>query len=151
VSLGAAGFLSGPPIFEQLAKPYPSPQLYGKITTMPSWMRFLIAVVIGAILGLVYGWEISPIQYVDTAPSALRADYRADYVLAIAEAYKAEQDIDLAARRLAVFGSQPPAEIVGQTLDFAHQADYSMDDQALLRDLNKALQAWQPVPGGNLP
>jgi hypothetical protein len=118
---------------------------------MPGWKRFLIALVIGAALGLIYGWIISPIQYVDTAPSALRADYRADYVLAVAEAYQTEQDVDVAVRRLAVFGSQPPAKIANQALDYARQANYSLDDQALLRSLTEALQAWQPVPGGSLP
>ncbi len=62
--------------------------------------------------GLLYGWVIDPVDFVDLTPDTLRADYRADYILMVAEAYQSENDLDLAARRLAIFGSDPPAEIV---------------------------------------
>jgi len=54
------------------------------------------------VLGLFYGWEINPVQFVDTTPASMRADYRADYVLMIAEAFHTDQNADVAIRRLAV-------------------------------------------------
>ena len=79
--------------------------------SMPRWFPILIAVPLGITLGLVYGWVIDPVQYTDITPDALRIDYRTDYVLMVAEAYHAEQDPALAAQRLAVLGSEPPAVI----------------------------------------
>jgi len=118
---------------------------------MPRWLLILIALALGISLGLVYGWVIDPIQYTDITPDALRIDYRTDYVLMVAEAYHAEQDPALAARRLAVLGSEPPAVIAREADDFARQAGYPSDDLALIQDLAVAMQTWQPIPGTSLP
>lgn len=118
---------------------------------MPRWLPILIAAIIGIALGLVYGWIIDPIQYTDITPDALRIDYRTDYVLMVAEAYSAEQDPALAAKRLAVLGSQPPGVIVGNAYNYAQQASYLPEDLTLLQDLVIALQTWQPIPGTTLP
>lgn len=118
---------------------------------MPRWLPILIAAILGLVLGLVYGWVIDPVQFTDITPDALRIDYRTDYVLMVAEAYHAEQDPALAARRLAVLGSTPPAVIVGDAYNFAQQSAYHADDLTLIQDLAVALQTWQPIPGTSLP
>ena len=118
---------------------------------MSRWILTLLAFVIGIALGLIYGWKINPVQYTDITPDVLRSDYQADYVLMVAEAYRGEQDPALAAQRLAVLGSQPPALIAGTAYDFARQSDYPADDLTLLQELVVALQTWQPVPGTSLP
>ena len=121
---------------------------------MPRWFPILIAIILGIALGLVYGWMINPVQYTDITPDALRSDYQTDYVLMVAEAFQAEQDPALAAQRLAILGSEPPALIAGEAYDFARQTVYPADDLALLQELAVALQAWQPVqpiPGTSLP
>lgn len=120
-------------------------------TLMPRWFPILLAAILGMTLGLVYGWKINPVQYTDITPDVLRIDYRTDYVLMVAEAYHAEQDPALAARRLAVLGSEIPALIAEEAYNFARQAAYPADDLALIQELVVALQAWQPVPGTNLP
>jgi hypothetical protein len=51
---------------------------------MSRWTRFLIAIAVGLALGLLYGWVLSPVKYVDTTPNTLRADYQTDYVLMVA-------------------------------------------------------------------
>ena len=113
---------------------------------MPRWVYSVIALVIGLGLGLLYGWVISPVQFVDTTPASLRADYRADYVLMIAEAYNADQNVELAVRRLAVLGGSSPAEIASQALQTGQNIGYSADDISLLQELRRALQAYQPAP-----
>ena len=118
---------------------------------MPRWLPPIIAIIIGIILGLVYGWVIDPVQFVDTTPDSLRADYRADYVLMVAEAYQSEKDADLAARRLAIFGSDPPAEIASQALQFGPGAGYSPSEMTAIEDLVQALRAWQPPSGTTSP
>ena len=118
---------------------------------MPRWIPILIAVMLGLALGLFYGWRIDPVQYTDITPDVLRIDYRTDYVLMVAEAYRAEEDPAMAAQRLAVFGSQPPALIAGEAYDYARTSSYPPEDLSLLQELEVALQAWQPIPGTNLP
>ena len=118
---------------------------------MPRWLPFITAAIFGLALGLVYGWVIDPVEYVDTTPDTLRADYRADYVLMVAESFQVEQNPDLAARRLAVLGSQPPDKIAAEGADLAHQLGFSESDLTLMQKLTTALQAWQPPPNRAIP
>jgi hypothetical protein len=117
------------------------------------WFKLLLFLAAGIGIGLFYGWVIEPVEFVDTTPETLRADYRADYVLMIAEAYHTEKDAELAARRLAVFGSQPPADIVNQALQTGRETGYAPNDLILLEELFSAMQAYQPVsaPTGAAP
>jgi len=108
---------------------------------MARWIRFLIAIIVGAGLGLIYGWLINPVEYVETTPDTLRVDYRTDYVLMVAEAYQGEQDLDLAVRRLAMLGDADPAEITYQAILFAQKAGYADADMERMQALLSALQA----------
>jgi hypothetical protein len=112
------------------------------------WIIFLLIILIGLGLGLFYGWVISPVEYVDTSPDSLRADYRADYALMVAEAYQQQPDPAFAARQLAFLGSEPPAQIAASALEFARQNGYDSADLQLLQNLVTALQAWQANPVG---
>jgi hypothetical protein len=112
---------------------------------MPRWLLPLIGAVLGIAGGLLYGWVINPVKFVDTTPASLRADYRSDYVLMVAEAYHAEHDAGLAGRRLAIFGAQSPVQITLGALEIGRQAGFSADDVALLQELLRAMQASQPV------
>ena len=118
---------------------------------MPRWLSFLFVLILGVALGLLYGWVISPVQYVDTTPDTLRADYRADYVLMVAEAYQTEQDASLSARRLAILGSQPPSQIAADGLAQARQYGFADSDLSLMKKLTTAMQAWQPAQSGTTP
>jgi hypothetical protein len=113
---------------------------------MPRWLFSIIAIAIGIGLGLLYGWVISPVQFVDTTPASMRADYRADYVLMVAEAYDVDENTDLAIRRLAIFGSNSPADIAAQALQTGQAIGYSAEDISTLQELMRALQAYQPAP-----
>ncbi len=118
---------------------------------MPRWITALLALLLGIALGLLYGWVISPVQYVDTTPDTLRADYRADYVLSVAESFQSDQDADLAARRLAILGSQPPGDLAGQALQEARRYGFPEADISLLQKFTTAMQAIQPAAEGSLP
>jgi hypothetical protein len=113
---------------------------------MGRWIRFLIAILIGIAAGLYYGWEISPVEYVDTSPDTLSIDYKTDYVLMAAEAYQIERDPTLAIQRLAVLGGDP-LEMVVQAILSAERNGYIDSDLALMRQLSEALQAWQLEAG----
>lgn len=118
---------------------------------MRRWLFFLLAIAAGIGLGLLYGWVVNPVKYIDTSPDTLRADYRADYVLMVAEIYHGERDLALAARRLAILGSEHPAKIAAAALDFALQHGYAPQDVALLQELAWALLTWQPAAAGGSP
>jgi hypothetical protein len=118
---------------------------------MRRWIWFLLLLILGVAVGLWYGWRINPVNYVDTTPARLRADYQTDYMLMVAEAYQAEGDLDQAARRLAALGDSHPAEIVRQGMIFAAQNNYADSDQDLLSQLASDLQTWVPGSRGASP
>ena len=106
--------------------------------------RLVLPLALGVALGLLYGWVIQPAEYVDVSPMILRADYRADYVLMIAEAHAAELDPRLAAQRLAVLGPEPPSTIVLSAIDQAREQAYSTQEMELLQRLLADMQLFQP-------
>jgi hypothetical protein len=116
------------------------------------WIAALLAAVVGAGLGLTYGWIVNPVSAADTAPSSLRIDYRTDYVLMVAETYRSTQDVESAKRQLAILGDQPPAEMAAAAADRARLANYAPEDLAALEDLVRALaSAGIPAPPGAAP
>jgi hypothetical protein len=110
------------------------------------WLFMILALLVGVAAGIAYGWVIDPVDFFDLTPDTLRADYQADYVLMTAEAYRAEQDPELAARRLAIFGSQSPTSIARTGLGYAQSHNFAASDIVLLQELVTALQAWSGIP-----
>jgi hypothetical protein len=117
--------------------------------TSSNLIKVAIAAVLGIALGLVYGWVIDPIEYTDVPPNILRVDYRADYVLMVAEAYQKEADSETAARRLAVLGGESPALVASSTLDYAKQNAFTENEIQALQDLLTAMQTYQPQGNTN--
>jgi hypothetical protein len=109
------------------------------------WILILIALILGIGAGLAYGWLIDPIEFIDLTPDTLRADYKTDYVLMTAEAYRIEQDPGTAARRLAIFGAQSPSAIASEALEYSRTNGSPDADIALLQELVTALQAWSGI------
>ena len=62
------------------------------------------------------------------------------------EAYRAEQDPGLAARRLAIFGSQSPSAIAADGLAYARKNGFADTDVVLIQELVTAMQAWSGIP-----
>ena len=118
---------------------------------MSRWMKFLITIAFGIAIALVYGWVLSPVEYVNTTPDTLRADYQLDVVLMVAETYQAEKDLDMAARRLATLGAGNPVETVLEALESAVAFGASEQDRILIQNLGTALLDWQPSTGGSQP
>ena len=117
--------------------------------TSSNLIKLAIVAAIGIALGLIYGWVIDPIEYTDVPPNILREDYRADYVLMVAEAYQTELDPETAARRLAVLGGESPSIIASFTLEYAKQNTFTEDEIQALQDLLTAMQTYQPLGNTN--
>jgi hypothetical protein len=110
---------------------------------------FFAIILLGLGIGLAYGWLINPVKYIDTSPDTLRADYKTDYVLMVAEAYHKENDVALAVQRLAILGKKSPLEPVQQAIVLASQAGYSAQDIAWMVQLSQVLETWTPIAQGN--
>lgn len=109
-------------------------------------VRVLLALALGILLGLLYGWLIRPVEYVNTTPNSLRADYRTDYVLMVAETTTRPQDLSEAQRRLGALGPQAPVDIVQQALDYAEAKHFSTQDIDKLQALQKAFESVKASP-----
>jgi len=107
---------------------------------MSRWTLFLLVLVIGLGLGLLYGWVINPISYQDTTLESLRIDYKTDYALMVAEVYHHEKNLEWAMNRLTLLEDSSPLVSVENALKFASQAEYTLPDMFLLRDLLNTLK-----------
>lgn len=118
---------------------------------MTRWIGFILAILVGAAGAMLYGWVISPVEYVDTLPESLRVDYKSDYVLMVAEAYSLDNDLSQAVRRLTFLGAEPPGEIVRQAILFAESQGYTDADVTLMRNLARGLETFTPALQGQSP
>ncbi|MFN3490782.1 MAG: hypothetical protein ACK40V_01040 [Anaerolineales bacterium] len=107
-------------------------------------IKIFITLTIGIALGLIYGWVIDPIEYVDVTPNILRQDYQVDYVLMTAEAYQQDFDSESAARRLAILASDSPAIITADALEYAIANHFTEIEIQYLQTLLTAMQTYSP-------
>ncbi len=114
-------------------------------------LLFFIMIALGLGLGLLYGWVINPVKYEDTTPSMLRRDYKADYVLMVAEIYSADKNLDQAVRRLALLDTLPPARVVASAILTARELGYAAGDLDLMGKLALAVQNNAVTPVGGQP
>jgi hypothetical protein len=61
----------------------------------------VLGLIAGAALGLLFGWVIMPVEYVDTEIADLAPEYKDDYIQLVAAAYYADGDLESAQARLA--------------------------------------------------
>ncbi len=115
------------------------------MNSMARWISFFLVVLLGIGLGLFYGWVISPVTYVDTAPDLLREDFKTDYVLMVAEAYEADANLALSVRRLAILGGTAPAELVQNAVLAATKLGYNPADLERMQALRSGLLTWNPI------
>ena len=95
----------------------------------------LICLAAGIGLGVYYGWVVSPVQYSDTDPAALRQSYKDDYILMTAAIYSADGDLAAARAQLETLGVKEPgaavAEATGRFIK-AHQPEADLRHLVLL-------------------
>jgi len=106
--------------------------------------RIVVGIAAGLALGLAIGW-LWPVRYTNTAPAALRQDYRDDYVVMVAATYEIEGDPDRARERLALLDAEEPAAPVVELAERLVEAGGSVDDIARLARLAWALKATTPT------
>jgi hypothetical protein len=109
---------------------------------------FLIMIAVGLAGGLLYGWLINPVQYIDTSAESLHPGFKADYVLMVAEIYGQDGDLPGAIQRLSLLGPLPAQRLVADGLLTARNAGYTEPDLVLMEALSQALQA---IPSSQPP
>jgi len=70
------------------------------------WIPAVAALVAGIGLGLLIGWVIVPVEYVDATPAYLRQDLRDDYLRMAIDSYSVNKDVELAVQRYESLGDQ---------------------------------------------
>jgi len=78
------------------------------------WFPLLFGMILGFSLGVYYAWVVNPVEYLETAPAALRDEYKADYYNLIALAYDSTGDIERAQLRLAQISDPNPTGTLSQ-------------------------------------
>jgi len=68
----------------------------------------VVALVVGLILGLGWGWGIQPVQWIDAPVNLLRADLQDEYLRMSIDSYRVNGDETLAAKRFADLGDKGP-------------------------------------------
>ena len=100
-------------------------------------------ILLGIVLGVVYGWIINPVRYTQTGLQTLRIDYRTDFVLMAAELYQSEGDLAGALARLSYLGADSPQDSMQEAIAYAEENNYAPTDlasmQALFIDIKRFL------------
>ena len=101
---------------------------------------FILAILLGATAGLMYGWLYYPAKVSANSPQSLRADYKADYVLMVAELYATEGNLENALDLLDKIKPADPIGAVQRGLLTAQEMGYADWEMRLIADLEIALQ-----------
>lgn len=109
----------------------------------------LVGVILGGLvlglgLGLLYAWVVRPVTYVETAPVALRADFKDQFRVMIAAAYAANGNLPRARARLSLLGDAAPATTLIDQSRRAAGPGGSAESALALANLAAALS-----PGGS--
>lgn len=75
------------------------------------WVLGIGALVLGIALGLLFGWVISPVEWVDGEPAQLREDLRIDYLRMVIDSYSINQDENLAISRYEILNEFADATV----------------------------------------
>lgn len=108
---------------------------------------FVLAIILGAFAGLMYGWLIQPPVARNTDLSSLRSDFKTDYVLMVARAYPAPEDAQNALVKVKELDPKNPLGAIQSALLSAQQLGYSEVDLKALAGLETRINALSGVVG----
>nr|WP_290666985.1 hypothetical protein [Ardenticatena sp.] len=95
----------------------------GSRNLVPQWL-VLVGFVLGLIVGLVYAYQINPVEWKDALPIDLRQDYKEQWVLMAARAYAIEQNSELALERMRSFSKEEATDLLNRVYqDAATESD----------------------------
>lgn len=86
----------------------------------------VIALLAGLVVGLLWGWVIDPVKFVDATPAYLRTDLQEDYLRMTIQSFVADQRVDKAIQRWNELGPNAP-----QLLDITRKDPQGIDPRVL--------------------
>ena len=104
------------------------------------WLGFIAAILVGLTAGLVYGWVLRPAPVSNTTLASLRDDYKADYVLMVAETYQTSGNLEQARDDLEYIRPGEPLIAVQSALLTGQQLGYANPEMQLIAQLEMALK-----------
>ena len=110
----------------------------------------LLALILGLALGLGYAWVIAPVQVIDSAPEALRADFKDQYRAVIAASYAANGNLTRAQSRLALLGDADIFQSLSAQAQQLLAAGQTRESQQVA-GLASALQGLAPTVAPSTP
>jgi hypothetical protein len=103
---------------------------------------FFLAILVGVGAGLAFGWMMMPPAAPKDAPLAsLRADFKADLVLMVAEDFQTDPDSMQALTQLDRLDEGDPITLLGNSLQYAQAIGYPEEDLNLMRNLLNDIDA----------
>ncbi len=101
---------------------------------------FMIAILLGIAGGLAYGWMYYPAEITTTTLEDLRSDYKADYVLMVAEVYSSDGDLANAVELLEKINPDDPLRAVQEGLLTAQKMGYEDWEMRYIADLERGIR-----------
>ena len=103
---------------------------------------FFLAILVGVGAGLAFGWMMMPPAAPRNAPLAsLRADFKTDLVLMVAEEFQNDPDSMQALTQLDKLDESDPITLLGNSIQYAQAIGYPEEDLKLIRDLLNGIDA----------
>jgi len=103
---------------------------------------FFLAILIGLGAGLAFGWTMMPPAAPTNAPlGSLRADFRTDLVLIVAEDFQTDPNSMQALTQLDKLDEGDPITLLGDSIQYAQSIDYPAEDLKLMQDLLNSIDA----------
>ena len=103
---------------------------------------FFLAILTGVGAGLAFGWTMMPPAAPTNAPlGSLRADFRTDLVLMVAEDFQTDPNSMQALTQLDKLDEGDPITLLGDSIQYAQSIDYPAEDLKLMQDLLNSIDA----------
>ena len=103
---------------------------------------FFLAILVGVGAGLAFGWMMMPPAAPRNAPLAsLRADFKTDLVLMVAEEFQTAPDSMQALTQLDKLDESDPITLLGNSIQYAQAIGYPEEDLKLMQDLLNSMDA----------
>ena len=103
---------------------------------------FFLAILVGIGAGLAFGWMMMPPAAPTNAPlGSLRADFKTDLVLMVAEEFQTAPDSMQALTQLDKLDESDPITLLGNSIQYAQAIGYPEEDLKLMQDLLNSIDA----------
>ena len=109
----------------------------------------VVALVVGFVIGLTWGWGVQPVEWVDASPELLNRNYQRDYLRMTIDSFLTNSDTALAVQRWQNLGTEASGLLQEIGTTPGAQNKTTIDAFALLVSANTPVVATEEVPAEN--